>query len=163
MKLKTVTSAMCLMMSVGACLASSHREAPFITELPKVDATDFYMFNSYESGRAGFVTIVANYQPFQTPYGGPNFFQMDPDALYQIHIDNNGDSREDITFSFRFNNVNRDIQIPVGDQMVSVPLYNVGAIPGSPPDAPTLNIQESYTLDVAVSYTHLTLPTNREV
>ena len=28
--------------------ASSHREAPFITTAPKVDGTDFYMFNSYE-------------------------------------------------------------------------------------------------------------------
>ena len=27
--------------------ASSHREAPSITKLPKVDATDFYMFKSY--------------------------------------------------------------------------------------------------------------------
>ncbi len=31
--------------------ASSHREGPFITSLPKVDGTDFYMFRSYESGR----------------------------------------------------------------------------------------------------------------
>ena len=36
-------------------LASSHREAPAITATPKVDATDFYMFNSYEAGRSGFV------------------------------------------------------------------------------------------------------------
>ena len=28
--------------------ASSHREAPSITTMPKVDGTDFYMFNSYE-------------------------------------------------------------------------------------------------------------------
>ena len=36
--------------------ASSHREAPFITTQSKVDGSDFYMFNSYESGRDGFVT-----------------------------------------------------------------------------------------------------------
>ena len=29
---------------------SSHREAPFITRIPKVDGTDFYMFRSYEPG-----------------------------------------------------------------------------------------------------------------
>ena len=29
---------------------------------------------------------------------------MDPDALYEIHVDNDGDAREDITFQFRFNN-----------------------------------------------------------
>jgi hypothetical protein len=27
---------------------------------------------------------------------------MDPNALYEIHIDNNGDAREDISFQFRF-------------------------------------------------------------
>src|SRR5262245_17771737 len=71
----------------ASAVASSHREAPFITELPKVDATDFYMFTSYETGREDFVTIVANYIPFQVPYGGPNFFQLDPEAKYEIKID----------------------------------------------------------------------------
>ncbi|MGA3156245.1 MAG: DUF4331 family protein, partial [Steroidobacteraceae bacterium] len=65
-------------------LASSHREAPFITSRPKVDGTDFYMFNSYESGRAGYVTLIANYQPFENPQGGPNYYTMDPNALYEI-------------------------------------------------------------------------------
>ena len=73
-----------------AASASSHREAPFITEMPKVDGTDFYMFNSYEPGREGYVTIVANYVPLQAPYGGPNYFSLDPDAKYEIHIDNDG-------------------------------------------------------------------------
>ena len=81
-----------------ATSASSHREAPGITEKPKVDGTDFYMFRSYEAGRAGFVTLVANYLPLQDPYGGPNYFTLDPDALYEIHIDNDGDAREDLTF-----------------------------------------------------------------
>lgn len=40
--------------------ASSHREAPFITQSPKVDGTDFYMFRSYESGRSGFVTLIVS-------------------------------------------------------------------------------------------------------
>ncbi len=82
--------------------ASSHREAPFITTAPKVDGTDFYMFRSYEAGRADFVTLIANYQPLQAPYGGPNYFAMDPNALYEIHVDNDGDAREDLTFQFRF-------------------------------------------------------------
>ena len=77
-------------------LASSHREAPAITEQPKVDGTDFYMFRSYENGRENYVTFIANYQPVQVPYGGPNYFSMDPDALYEIHIDVDGDAAEDI-------------------------------------------------------------------
>src|SRR5262245_8473581 len=78
--------------------ASSHREAPFITKNPKVDSTDFYMFRSYEPGRDGFVTLIANYLPLQDPYGGPNYFTLDPEAAYDIHIDNNGDAIEDMTF-----------------------------------------------------------------
>jgi hypothetical protein len=64
-----------------AAQASSHREAPFITTSPKVDATDFYMFRSYETGRSDFVTLIANYQPLQDAYGGPNYFAMDKNAL----------------------------------------------------------------------------------
>jgi len=88
--------------------ASSHREAPFITRMPKVDGTDFYMFRSYDAaGLAAAatnpnVTIIANYLPLQDGYGGPNFFTLDPNALYEIHIDNTGDGVEDITFQFQF-------------------------------------------------------------
>ena len=53
--------------------ASSHREAPFLTNAPKVDGTDFYMFRSYASGRQDYVTLIANFIPFQDPQGGPNF------------------------------------------------------------------------------------------
>jgi len=61
--------------------ASSHREAPLITTHPKVDGTDFYVFNSYEPGRAGYITLIANYQPFEDPQGGPNYYTMDPKAF----------------------------------------------------------------------------------
>ena len=84
--------------------ASSHREAPNITRMPVLDSTDFYVFNSYENGRAGFVTLIADYIPLQDAYGGPNYFALDPSALYEIHIDNDGDAREDLTFQFRFTN-----------------------------------------------------------
>ena len=57
-----------------ALFASSHREAPAIAGMPRVDATDFYMFRSYEPGRANYVTFIANYIPLQAPYGGPNYF-----------------------------------------------------------------------------------------
>src|SRR5258708_23076807 len=75
----------------GGALASSHREAPFITTRPKVDGTDFYMFNSYETGRAGFVTLIANYQGLQEPQPGPNHFTTDSHGPYEIHIDNTAD------------------------------------------------------------------------
>src|SRR6187549_2807138 len=94
--------------------ASSHREAPAITGTPKLDCTDFYIFRSYEAGRQDFVTIVANYIPLQDAYGGPNYFPLDPDALYEIHIDNNGDAVEDITFQFRASSARQDITLNIG-------------------------------------------------
>jgi hypothetical protein len=127
-------------------MASSHREAPGITKTPKVDGTDFYMFNSYEPGRAGYVTLVANYLPLQDAYGGPNYFTLDPDAVYRISIDNNGDGAEDLTFQFRFAELLRDIQLPVGGKSVSIPLINAGPV-SSNYDA-TLNRVESYTVRV---------------
>src|SRR5687767_10272421 len=108
-----------VMAAAGApAWASSHREAPGITEIPKVDSTDFYMFRSYEPGRESYVTLIANYYPFQDPFGGPNYFALDPDALYRIHIDNTGDGVEDITFQFRVAQLLRDLKVPVGGQNV---------------------------------------------
>ncbi len=126
--------------------ASSHREAPFISSAPKVDGTDFYMFRSYESGRDGFVTLIANYLPLQDAYGGPNYFSLDPAALYEIHIDNNGDAIEDLTFQFRFQIQDNGVKIPVGGAMVAVPLINVGPI--SADNTSALNKIETYNLTV---------------
>src|SRR5579864_1273800 len=84
--------------------ASSHREAPFIAGQPKVDGTDFYMFRSYEPGRSGYVTFIANYNPLQDAYGGPNFFSLDPAATYDIKIDNVGDALAHLDFQFKFKN-----------------------------------------------------------
>ncbi|MAI90250.1 DUF4331 domain-containing protein [Ponticaulis sp.] len=125
--------------------ASSHREAPGITEQPKVDGTDFYMFRSYEPGREDYVTFIANYQPLQAPYGGPNYFTMDPDALYEIHIDTDADAVEDLTFQFDFDNNLSDgtgIALTVGGESVPVPLRAIG----NPGSQGTLNETESYEL-----------------
>lgn len=127
-------------------LASSHREAPFIATMPKVDGTDFYMFNSYESSRTGFVTLLANYQPLQDAYGGPNYFALDPEALYEIHIDNNGDAREDLTFQFRFTNTYKGIALPTGGPSnVAIPLINAGVVDTT---ATNLNVVETYTVNL---------------
>ena len=136
------------LLAASAALASSHREAPFVTQHPKVDGTDFYMFRSYEPGRSDYVTIVADYIPLQDAYGGPNFFFMDQEALYEIHIDNDGDGREDITFQFQFRNRLKDIALdigPAGDKRhVSVPVINVG--PLGVGNTGALNIDQTYTV-----------------
>ena len=126
--------------------ASSHREAPFITQMPKVDGTDFYMFRSTEPGRSAFVTVIANYAPLQDAYGGPNYFQMDPNALYSIHIDSNGDAKPDWTFQFSFQNTLADNKISVGGKMVSIPLVNNGARPVDSPFDGALNVRETFNI-----------------
>ena len=143
-------AATALTAAVVPALASSHREAPGITQMPKVDGTDFYMFRSYEPGRAGWTTFIANYQPIQAPYGGPNYFTMDDDAVYEIHIDNDGDAIEDITFQFNFDNTlangGEGITLNVGGRDVAIPLRQAGPI--TDPNSPTLNERESYSLTV---------------
>ncbi|HYQ15438.1 MAG TPA: DUF4331 domain-containing protein [Polyangiaceae bacterium] len=140
-----------IVLPASDAMASSHREAPFITKNPKVDGTDFYMFRSFETGRGAFVTVVANYIPLQNQYGGPNFFSLDPDALYEIHLDNTGDAKEDITFQFRFNNElgnNGDgTKIPVGGEMVAIPLVNSGPVAGGgATDSTNANLQETFSI-----------------
>jgi hypothetical protein len=137
--------------AVSAALASSHREAPFISKYPQLDATDFYMFNSYETGREGFVTIIANYNPVQAAYGGPNYFPLDNAGLYEIHIDNDGDAQEDITFQFRFQNGEPGggtVSLPIGEGenqlTLPVPLRNVGVL--SAESEAGLNFVEQYTM-----------------
>lgn len=146
LQLVPVAAAVAAAMSLTSVQASSHREAPSITTMPKVDGTDFYLFRSYESGRSDFVTLIANYQPLQDAYGGPNYFKMDPNALYEIHIDNNGDAKEDITFQFRFNNTLAGVKIPVGNQMVAIPLTQAGGV--SKVADGNLNVAETFTLNV---------------
>jgi len=127
-----------------AVMASSHREAPFITTRPKVDGTDLYLFNSYEAGRTGYVTLIANYQPFEFPQGGPNYYTMDPSALYEISIDNTGSGKEALTFQFRFTEVDNGLAVTAGTKSIPVPLVNIG--PVTTPDASTQNVVETYTL-----------------
>src|SRR5258705_79763 len=98
-----VAVAAALMAGAGSTLSgSSHREAPGNAETPKVDGTDFYMFRSYEPGRASYVTFLASYLGLEDAYGGPNFFTLDDEAVSEIHVDNNGNGVEDITFQFQF-------------------------------------------------------------
>src|ERR1700723_3321869 len=107
-------------------LASSHREAPAIAGLPRVDGTDFYMFRSYEPGRSAYVTLIANYIPLQDPAGGPNYFNLDENAVYRINVDNNGDAVSDLSFEFTFTNTYKDLAVSAGGDKIPVPLINIG-------------------------------------
>lgn len=146
--------------TTGIALGSSHREAPLITQTPKVDGTDFYLFRSYEAGRAGYVTLLANYQPLQAPYGGPNYFLMDPDALYAIHIDNDGDAKADLSYYFRFFNQFKKLSIPVNGVDVAVPLSNIGPFGASAAQEANRNVVESYVVVSARDGRHFSTARN---
>jgi len=96
---------------------SSHKEAPGISGDPAADNTDVYAFVSPD--KPDTVTLIANFVPLEDPAGGPNFFEFGDDVLYEIHIDNNGDAKPDITYQFKFHTV---YTIP------NTFLYNVGPI-----------------------------------
>jgi hypothetical protein len=123
--------------------ASSHREAPSIAGQPRVDGTDFYMFRSYEPGRSAYVTLIANYIPLQDPSGGPNYFNLDPDAVYKIHVDNDGDTGSDLTFEFNFKTTDKEFTVNANGVKTAIPLILTGPIDAA---GANLNVQQSYTI-----------------
>ncbi|MES2830511.1 MAG: DUF4331 domain-containing protein [Pseudomonadota bacterium] len=144
--LAAIVAGVVLAAATAPSMASSHREGPFIAGQPKVDGTDFYFFRSYEPNRQGFVTVLANYVPLQDAYSGPNFNQLDANALYEIHFDNVGDAKEHTTFQFRFKNTSKRTALPVGGKNVLIPLINSGTVSGVNPAS--LNVRETYTIDM---------------
>lgn len=111
--------------------ASSHREAPAIALDPAADLTDFYAFISPEDTSKA--VFILNVNPLEPPGGGPNFHRFDDNVLYQVHIDNEGDGEEDISFQVRF------------ETTYNIPetfLYNVGSVT----NPANLNMVQTYTV-----------------
>ena len=113
--------------------ASSHREAPLISQDPLADNTDTYAFVSPASPDK--VVLIANYIPLEAPYGGPNFFKFDDNVLYEIMVDNNGDAVEDLTYQLRFTTVTMN---------PNTFLYNTGPITSL--DDPDFNVRQYYSV-----------------
>ena len=87
--------------------ASSHREAPLISNDPLADNTDLYVFRS--PCDTNNIVIIANYIPFEHPAGGPNWYNFGQNVRYEIHIKNNTTTTvDDITYRFTFTQVNQD-------------------------------------------------------
>src|SRR5947209_410625 len=84
----------------GSSSASSHREAPLISEDPTADNTDLYVFRSPDKPSA--MTIVSNWIPGEDPAAGPNYYTFSQSAHYYIYVDRNGDGKPDLTYQFRF-------------------------------------------------------------
>jgi len=113
--------------------ASSHREAPLISQDPQADTTDVYAFVSPD--RPDAVTFVTSWIPFENPAGGPNFYRFGDNVLYEIKIDITGDAVEDITYQFRFASQTRN---------PNTFLYNTGPIKAL--DDPNRNFYQTYTM-----------------
>ncbi len=113
--------------------ASSHREAPLISQDPVADNTDVYMFRSPEDDTT--ITFIANYYPYSGPAGGPNFYRFGDDVRYEFNVDNDGDAKADIQYFFRFKTA-----ILKNDTF----LYNVGPVTGLQ-DA-NLTVRQTYTI-----------------
>ena len=113
--------------------ASSHREAPLISQDPLADNTDVYAFVSPASPDK--VTLIANFIPLEAAGGGPNFFKFDDNVLYEIMVDNDGDAVEDVTFQFRFRTETRN---------PNTFLYNTGPITSL--DDPDWNVRQFYSV-----------------
>ena len=113
--------------------ASSHREAPLIAQDPMADNTDVYAWRNADEPDK--VTLIANFVPLQKPDGGPNFYGFDPNVIYEIHVDNNADAVEDITFQWRFTT---EVRNP------GTFLYNTGVVTSI--DDPDLNVRQFYRL-----------------
>ena len=88
-------------------LASSHREAPLISNDPLADNTDVYAFKSPTNPEN--IVLIANYIPFEHPAGGPNWYSFGERVRYEVHVDNNaGTPGADIVYRFTFMKTNED-------------------------------------------------------
>jgi hypothetical protein len=118
---------------LGGASASSHREAPLISQDPVADNTDTYAFVSPDNPST--VTLIANWIPLEAPAGGPNFYRFGDDVLYAIHVDNDGDAVPEVSYYFRFHTTVKN-----GNTF----LYNTGPVKSL--DDPNLNVVQSYDI-----------------
>jgi Domain of unknown function (DUF4331) len=114
--------------------ASSHREAPLISNDPQADNTDLYAFVS--PNRPNQLTFISNWSPFSEPAGGPNFYPFADDARHYIKIDNDGDAKPDLSYRWEFRTEDR--------RGLDTFLYNNG--PVSYLRDPNLLFRQTYTL-----------------
>ncbi len=128
--------------------ASSHRERRSSPSIPRWTRRISTCSTATRPGVRGTSRSWRTTCLLQDLHGGPNYFFMDPDAIGQIHIDNNGDAKEDMTFEFKFGNNLKGISLNIGGVMVPVPLIQVGQVGPGPMQTANLNIIENYTVNL---------------
>lgn len=134
--------------SPDSASAASHREAPLISLDPAADITDFFMFRSYETGKADKVVLIVDVIPGEEPSAGPNYYNFDPSVLYAFNIDNNGDGvAKDVRFEFRFETEFRglvsDLKLPLS-YVGGGPLPQITALDG--PGSEGLGLRQRYSV-----------------
>ena len=115
--------------------ASSHREAPLISQDPSADLTDMYVFRSPDAPNT--VTAIMNVWPYAAPNGGPNWQRFDENVRYSMHVTQDGGNTEDLRLDFRFRTETRN-----GNTF----LLNTG--PVSSLNDPNLNVRQFYSVDL---------------
>lgn len=130
---------------IQTALAASHSEAPLISMDRYADNTDTYAFRSIEPGREGYVTLIANYIPFQDPSGGPQFYRFDDSVLYEIKIDNTGDGREDVVYQFEFETQIKNRNTILGHSAITLGNSNSNGVISSLNDV-DYNMPQTYTV-----------------
>jgi len=129
---------------------SSHSEAPETSTMPQTDVTDVYAFVSYETNRSNYVTLIANFNPRQSPFGGPNYFPLDDKFYYEIHVDQTGNGSPDITYQFTFHSelANNGTGIALNISGKNQPIALKAAAPITAGNNGGLNFLEFYRLSV---------------
>src|SRR6185369_783332 len=138
--------ALALALAATPAHAASHREAPLMTLDPAADITDVYAFVSYDAANVVAplaqrkVTLIMNVIPGQEPGSGPNYYAFDDNVLYTLHVDDDRDGVDDITYEVQFAT---EVQSP--DQFVAtLALPPVTELEG--PNAAGLSRKQRYTV-----------------
>lgn len=178
LRIGSLAAAIAAITALGSntAVASSHREAPFTAANPTIDGTDFYMFRAYgdaSSNAAAAATdsviFIANYNPLQDPYGGPNYFAWNQNALYAINVDNNGDAKPEISFEFQFTNNYKGASLDTGAKdadgnpvKVAIPLIVAGPVGTSGDNSTDANVNRygTYTVNMVRGSTVTALTTS---
>src|SRR3989442_3643885 len=140
-KLSLVAALAAIAIAVPLSLGSSHREAPLTSIDPTADDTDVYAYTAKDDPTTAqneekYLTVVANWIPFEDPAGGPNFYRFDDRAHYYVNIDNNGHGKYDVRYQFRFKTkvLNKNSFLYAKPTVDSI-------------NSPNLNVQQTYSID----------------
>jgi len=151
--LLTISACAVLLVSPAGIVASSHREAPITALDPMADITDLWAFRSYDAQghdtSTPSITMIMGVNPFEEPANGPNWFPFDPQILYEIHVDNDGDGLDNVVFQIRYST---QYQLPtLYTGMAGFSTDSGATAPGVPPQItefsnPGLNFRQTYTV-----------------